>query len=742
MGDLDNRIQVVIAPRQDAPPPPTQQQRPDDQPIITRTTNWRADETKYNETYTGGVFTGPVYNPRANHPDEPILDAAASKADLSRAAVAAVTRLSEILRHISDDNGYMNTILQVTEIDQDSLMKMDAASISTLFESKILRCVFYKDDIRDDPALDMEIKKKTFSMITVICGLISVLKNIAIGVVEAMRSLPIIIGEVEPPKMTEKDVAARTDMDYEYYNKNGLAYKFVADEIARMGYRRYGDSLMRRVITKEGLLTNAWKRQCTILEFIKELSASSDPENAKIFPIFVGAGGMFEQVAKIFTYTREQRIPWVKPDRHVFAFQNGCYLAKDNVFIPFNKHYLPKMPDGTDIPTACKYHDYFFDPAWLDPEKDWWNIPTPMMDQIMKSQRWCEDVQRVYYAMNGRMIYNVGEMDNWQVFLFALGTAETGKSTMGQFISTFYEPEDVGTIANNIETVFGLSSVASNFIALADDIGESFTLDQMTFQSMASGNTVSLAIKNAKEPLVQKWTTQCMFNGNIYPGFKDNAGSVSRRLLTMNYDFPLLQPDPELSGKLAKEIAAAICKCNLAYRNMVRRVKQVISAGGTFWSAIPQQFELEKFNAAANTNAVANFLRSGKLIYGTFESGICIPMEVFRAAFNTHCTDTSMQKPKWVRTTYMAHFRLMGLTVSYHKSTKKYPRPDGPDVEDFWIHGCDLATHANNALINAGSMTAAETLQRNIMRTMDGGGGQKRPASGPQPGPAAKRGTF
>ena len=121
-------------------------------------------------------------------------------------------------------------------------------------------------------------------------------------------------------------------------------------------------------------------------------------------------------------------------------------------------------------------------------------IPTPTVDFIMDTQKLSVDVKRTYCAMLGRSLYDLGEMDNWQVLLFIKGQAETGKSTLLKFVASFYCSADVGILASNIEDKFGASMLANKFVVIGDDLQEDFQLNQQLFNNFATGNDVSLPV--------------------------------------------------------------------------------------------------------------------------------------------------------------------------------------------------------------------------------------------------------
>jgi hypothetical protein len=91
-------------------------------------------------------------------------------------------------------------------------------------------------------------------------------------------------------------------------------------------------------------------------------------------------------------------------------------------------------------------------------------IPTPYFDSILKYQKFEDEVCNWAYVMGGRLCFDVGELDGWQVIPFFKGIARSGKSTLiTKVFKKFYENEDVGTLSNNIEKKFGLSAIKDCF---------------------------------------------------------------------------------------------------------------------------------------------------------------------------------------------------------------------------------------------------------------------------------------
>jgi hypothetical protein len=293
--------------------------------------------------------------------------------------------------------------------------------------------------------------------------------------------------------------------------------------------------------------------------------------------------------------------------------------------------------------------------------------------------------------------------------LFIKGQAETGKSTLLKFVSRWYNTEDVGILASNIEEKFGASMIANKYIVVGDDLQENFSLDQALFQNMTTGGEVSLPVKN-KMAMVIPWKAQMLLSGNVLPGYKDNAGSYSRRLLIIYYSTTIKTIDTKLPEKLAAETAASIVKCNRLYRNMVRRMDAMSTRpeelGGpkSFWETIPEEFRIEKKNVAQASNAYMAFLNSGQLAFGP---DLYMPKDNFVQHLMNYCQANGIQKPRFQPSHYEGSFVQMQIQVTTRQRAV-YPRtPDGATLEVIWVVGCDLISAESLARGAAGFARAA-----------------------------------
>jgi hypothetical protein len=313
---------------------------------------------------------------------------------------------------------------------------------------------------------------------------------------------------------------------------------------------------------------------------------------------------------------------------------------------------------------------------------DWYDIPTPMVSKMFRDQELSEIVQRWAYIMLGRCLYDQGELDQWQVFLFIKGAANCGKSTLLETIESFYDKQDIGTISNNIEEKFGMVHLAERFIAFADDVQGNFTMDQSNFQNAASSGKLSLAVKNG-DPVTIQWKVPIVWTGNVVPNYHDNYGSVSRRWMILHLKHPVRNPDGEFKRKMMEEVAALIVKCNRAYRNCLRK-----NRGKAIWNIVPDAFVEEKVNLASSANHLTHFLEDMTLEIG---SGKYVSMDLFCRKFMEFCQKRGFAKPKFTKAYYEGPFNVHNLTVVREK--RKYGGEKEETTE--WVLGCDFKDSCN-----------------------------------------------
>lgn len=224
---------------------------------------------------------------------------------------------------------------------------------------------------------------------------------------------------------------------------------------------------------------------------------------------------------------------------------------------------------------------------------------TPSSNSAMPGNSLPRDVQKWVYIFMGRMLHKLGLFDAWQIIPLIKGRAGTGKSCIAQIIKHFFAPQDIGVLSSNIEKKFGLQSLMNKFAFICFEMKSSLCLDQAEFQSIVSGEEVSIAIKNHAARTI-RWEAPGLLCGNEGPGYQDAQGSIARRMALINFRYKVSDKDsdPNLQQNiLDQELAALIVKCNIAYRDTADRHQRE-----DIWKILPKYFKEERRGLQRDTD--------------------------------------------------------------------------------------------------------------------------------------------
>lgn len=402
---------------------------------------------------------------------------------------------------------------------------------------------------------------------------------------------------------------------------------------------RYGDNCCEQIKTPDGHMTKAWKPIMEIKEFVYERTQKED--NYEMWRNLTSKGGIVADVIRHLTNCKDFQFPEIKKNRNVWSFRNGIFHGRVESGSAIISKFYPYRSDEfkTLEPTlvSSKYFDVDFDS--FDDVQDWYDIPTPHMQSVMDYQKFPEDVCRWLYIFCGRLCYQVNDLDSWQIIPFLKGIARSGKSTIiTKVCKKFYEGQDVKTLSNNIERKFGLESIHQGFMFISPEVKGDLALEQAEFQSLVSGEDMSIARK-CKSAVSLTWSVPGILAGNEVPNWKDNSGSVLRRLLTWNFGRQVMEADPKLDDKLELEIPAILCKCVRAYLEASKKHNSQ-----DIWNVVPTYFKTVQTQVAMITNTLQHFLASEKVRYG---KDLCCPQKMFVHVFNQHCQENNLGRPKF-----------------------------------------------------------------------------------------------
>lgn len=473
-----------------------------------------------------------------------------------------------------------------------------------------------------------------------------------------------------------------------------LLYFF--DQFSEEGFTRNGLNLYKPIV-KNGFNTHAWKKQCSLKEYIYQKTDHkinySQWKNAT-----ANGSSNINNAEKYFSEFVGPELPCLNKDRYLFAFKNGNYITKYNiakegdtpiyrdVFVPYGTEH----PYINNYSVAAKYHNSDFNDFPEYKDEDWFNIINhcPTFKSLMDYQEFTEEIQMWLCIFIGRMAFNIGELDNWQCLLYLLGQAGTGKSTiLMKILQKWYDEEDVGVISNNIDTKYGIKPHANKMMVLAPEISENFKMEQTDWQLLVEGGRNTYSEKYKSDETIE-WKLHMTMGGNKMMRYKNNSESVSRRTVVVNFWKKVVNTDTELDKKLLIELPIIMKLCIKGYYSAINKYGKK-----GIWNILPKYFHENKEEMEQTTNALQNFLKSGKVV---FDKKYYVPMKIFQQSFNDHCRENNLPREQFTKDFYGAIFVNNNIKI-IASGSHEYPLGSGVILKrTTFLKGIDIPSEDND----------------------------------------------
>ncbi len=301
-----------------------------------------------------------------------------------------------------------------------------------------------------------------------------------------------------------------------------------------------------------------------------------------------------------------------------------------------------------------------------------------------------EPVEQEYYDKGPeyKLRYSI-QIDGNQRYLLGDHTVTHNSTILENIIKLLYDTEDIGVLSNNMEKKFGVGPLVDKKIFIGPEIKDNLSLEQAEFQSMISGESMQVAIKNVMAKTV-KFNVPGICAGNQLPNFTDNAGSMIRRFIVFPFDHKVKKGDTKLGSKIQKEIAYIIQACNKGY---LATIEEHGKSG--IWEILPEYFKETQNSMAENTNSLTHFLKSNLVTFGKDgkdekDVELYCREKVFVAAFNDHCREAHFASTKWTSQFYSGPFSDFNIRI-IKQGYKRYPnKPGAESYGGIFFMGVDL----------------------------------------------------
>ena len=162
--------------------------------------------------------------------------------------------------------------------------------------------------------------------------------------------------------------------------------------------------------TQDGFNSRAWALACPVKEFVYAVTRKET--NFDQWLNLTQSKGNAACATDYLVSCKDVQFPVLVKNRNVFSFANGVYETKSDRFMPYADGGIPAEF------IACKYFDLEFPAdARSSVKEDWYSIPTPHLQSILDFQAFEPDVCKWMYIMIGRLMYDLNDMDKWQVIV-------------------------------------------------------------------------------------------------------------------------------------------------------------------------------------------------------------------------------------------------------------------------------------------------------------------------------------
>jgi energy-coupling factor transporter ATP-binding protein EcfA2 len=457
------------------------------------------------------------------------------------------------------------------------------------------------------------------------------------------------------------------------------------------------------VMTPDGIWTRCYKlwQEGEILEFVHR-AASLKQKDPQIHGLLYDKGSYWKQIVDILKHTYDDRFPDVKPSRYWYSFSNGIYNIKTDKFYEYKSLAFKHLPDDV---ISCAHFEQKFDNAeyeWHmehgpDRKDRWYNIPTPNLDKICNVQEWSIGERKWWFAGGGRLLFPLGELDNWGKMWIHLGRAGCGKTTFLKYIAGYFPRSKVGVINNNCEKVFTIQHLEKTWSWFGFDIKDDWAMDQTLWNTMIDGGMLPLARKYLSAKLTD-FLQHGAIASNRLMNWPDLNGQLIRRLFPHIYrKAPKDMGIPTLAKDMEVERGAALKKFALSYRAKAYENRDAQLSMHNLPKSIVASLELIRKEA----NPLMAFLESDKFV---FDPNYYCDRRRFTQAFSAYAIEIGIRGGKKLPTVNDAFFadvlELKQLRLAHDKRKspygKKFPNnatDDRQEINGMWIVGCAFKEH-------------------------------------------------
>lgn len=493
---------------------------------------------------------------------------------------------------------------------------------------------------------------------------------------------------------------------------------FLLRRLRENRYRRVGETCHEEIGS-----TRAWRYVCSIKEFVsREIKKELQPEQ---FKNLTNPRDNLDLVCRHLIEVTHPEFPVLVTDPMLISFNNGWYSVEDNVFWSSNSRAeWPRLRAMTqterrasgwgeqytlDAPRddqfACAYVETEFRPWSSHGEEELGKAASYLtgMGIDPSLHGWLR-------ILMGRMFFPLGERDRWEVMPF-VRTNEASEVALAALFIELYRTivgPNVPSIASGCNTSYSLDALVNGrmgFVLMRDGV---MPLEQGDWQSAVSGEEVLVTPSGrSRTAYPRKWATPLMGIGS-YIGYKNDAGTVCRRILMFDAPDATVSGVSELRDMLMTNLDYWLQASVAAYLTAVHDHDDHDVWGK---GVLPEDMHAMRERVREMTNPLHTCLSSGMF---TFNSSMYMPLSDFKDLYYEFRRARNLPNQRWVRDHWNNAFQDFKLTIE--RSQREY---HGVKSTTEWLFGIDTTEKSLNLNISQDSIDALVAEQKRLEDEQD-----------------------
>lgn len=474
---------------------------------------------------------------------------------------------------------------------------------------------------------------------------------------------------------------------------------FLLRRLHELQYRRHGDSCYARIKGCGKEPTFAFERVCSIREFIvAETRKETEPEQWKNL---TNPRDNLDILVRHLSEIEHAEFKSLVVDGSLTSFQNGTYSIADNVFWPHDR--VDEWNDFAKEVEEERRAQGWGNAYHLEPPDP--NVCTATY--IDRQFRLCDEhnkgaieaIRRLLsrigidteahgwlFVLFGRLLFPIAKKDKWSVMPF-FKTAESADNTAIGVLKGIYETligaESVAQVASGVNVQHSLETLMHARVC-AVLLREQLPLEQGDWQSILSGEHVCInPTARSRSSFSHQWTSHLFAVGPCF-GYKNDAGTVDRRVIMFDVSNASTDDFRELG--------------NLVHDNIDLWLQTIVDAYLTaahehsmhdIWApnVLPQSILSSRESLRELVTPLLSCARSSLF---TLDTHLFMPLSDFKDIYYDFRRRRGLPAQRWIREHWQATFLDLGLTIE--RSQREYR---GMRSTTDWLIGLDATVNSH-----------------------------------------------